>query len=307
MKRLLIMAAILSIIMLFPACNKDELPEGKEEVKIYYIDSKTSKLVSEKYYVDVSDKQSLVSELLGALRKEPKHVVYKKAIPDNIIIKEFEFSKDGDLIIDFENSYGTLQDIQEVLCRAAIVKTLTQIDGVEYIEFYVNDQPLIDSNGDYVGLMTKDYFIESTGMQTVYKVPLYFASEDGETLVEALTNISYTGTGSIEEQVINSLINGPTETGMYDTIPEGTILLNVTTKESEGICYVDFNEKFLKKLPNITGEVAVYSIVNSLVELPGINKVQFLVNGAITETYDGNIAFNGPFERNLTLVTGADK
>ena len=53
--------------------------------------------------------------------------------------------------------------------------------------------------------------------------------------------------------MINQIINGPTELGLYPTVPEGTTLLNVTTKES--ICYVDLNEKFLEKLPNISDEV----------------------------------------------------
>ena len=89
---------------------------------------------------------------------------------------------------------------------------------------------------------------------------------------------------------------------MYPTIPEGTTLLNVTTKE--GICYVDFNEKFLEKIPEITNETAIYSVVNSLMELPkrNISKVQFLINGEVVPTYREGFAFDGYFERNLSLI-----
>ena len=45
-------------------------------------------------------------------------------------------------------------------------------------------------------------------------------------------------------------------------------------------------------------EVAVYSIVNSLVELDNINKVQILVNGEVPSTFS-----NSTFERNLDYVT----
>lgn len=74
--------------------------------------------------------------------------------------------------------------------------------------------------------------------------------------------------------------------------------MNVSTKE--GICYVDLNEKFIEKLTDITDEVAIYSIVNSLVELPGINKVQFRINGETVEAFHNtNLAVL--FERNLTV------
>ena len=137
---------------------------------------------------------------------------------------------------------------------------------------------------------------------TNYPVSLYFANKKGDGLIESTANINYNGTGSIEELVIKQLINGPTEIGMYPTIPEGTTLLNVTTKE--GICYVDFNEKFLEKIPEITNETAIYSVVNSLMELPkrNISKVQFLINGEVVPTYREAFAFDGYFERNLSLI-----
>jgi germination protein M len=153
--------------------------------------------------------------------------------------------------------------------------------------------------------MTEEDFIDSTGADTNYPVILYFANQDGDALVEYEFNIKYNGSSTIEENVIKQLINGPTEIGMYDTIPEGTTLLNVSTKE--GICYVDFNEKFLDKLPNITDKIAIYSIVNTLVELPvlDINKVQFTINSKVQETYREGMEFDVSFERDLSLIEGS--
>lgn len=90
---------------------------------------------------------------------------------------------------------------------------------------------------------------------------------------------------------------------MLKTIPDGTELLNVSTKD--GICYVDFNEKFMDKMEGIKDEVVIYSVVNSLVELSTINKVQFTINGEIKKNYREGISFDGLFERNLDLVEGS--
>lgn len=292
---------LLVITALLTGCNRDgSNSQAKSNIKIYYIDSKTSGIVSEAYEPMGTTKEELVVELLVRLKTEPENMVYRKAIPDNVTIKDYEFSNPDSLTISFDSTYSELKGIPEVLCRAAIVKTLSQIPGLEYIKFNVNGQPLIDSNGVQIGLMTDEDFIENTGTEINYKVVLYFASEDGKSLVSTDSVIYYTGTGSIEELVINQLINGPTEIGMRNTIPTGTTLLNVTAKD--GICYVDLNEKFLETMPEVTDKVTIYSIVNSLVELPNINKVQFLINSSIRETFRENTSFDGFFERNLEIV-----
>jgi len=75
-----------------------------------------------------------------------------------------------------------------------------------------------------------------------------------------------------------------------------TKIINILTKD--GICYVNLDSSFLTVVNNVSTEVAVYSIVNSLVELDNINKVQILVNGEVPSTFS-----NSTFERNLDYVT----
>lgn len=301
MKRWICLTFIV-LIMLLSGCNNRNSNTDKQsdEYQIYYLDSKTSEIVSENYQPKSSAKEDLVGELLDELQKEPEHIIYTKAIPDTVTVNTYNFV-DDQLIIDFGAAYSELTGIPEVLCRATVIKTLSQIQGVDIIQFNVNGQPLTDSNGAVIGFMTEEDFIVTTYDETNYMVTLYFANEAGDKLIETNVNIYNTGTGSIEEKVINQLINGSTEIGMYDTIPEGTVLLSVTTKE--GICYVDLNEKFLEGLANIKNDkVTIYSIVNSLVELPSVNKVQFLINGEIKDFFRENIEFNGVFDRNLDII-----
>ena len=288
---------LLSNVLLASCSNNNNTDKSKKEYQIYYIDSKSYGIVSEGYVPKGNTKEQLVKELLEVLQKEPSNMIYRKAIPEGVSIIDYNIV-DEQLIINFDTKYGELKGIPEVLCRATVVKTMCQIPGIDFVLFSVNNQPLIDSNGVQIGLMTAEFFIENTAAETNYKVTLYFANETGDLLRKTTRTIFYTGTSSIEELVINQIINGPTEVGLYATIPAGTTLLNVSTKES--ICYVDFNEKFLEKLPDVTDEVAIYSIVNSLVELPGINKVQFRINGQPAETFH-NTNLGVLFERNLAI------
>ena len=298
MKRIFI-TSLLLMVALLTSCssNAKEADKVENEYQVYYIDSKSSGIVSEGYVPLGETKEQLVVELLGALQKEPTNMLNKKAIPEGVTIMDYRIV-DEQLILNLDTKYSELKGIPEVLCRATIVKTLCQIQGIDFVLFNVNGQPLIDSNGIQIGLMTAEFFIENTGAETNYKVTLYFTNETGDLLKKTSRNIFYTGTSSIEELVINQIINGPTESGLYATVPAGTTLLNVSTKES--ICYVDLNEKFLERLPEVSENVAIYSIVNSLVELPGINKVQFRINGQPAETLQ-NTDLDILFERNLTI------
>ena len=46
----------------------------------------------------------------------------------------------------------------------------------------------------------------------------------------------------------------------------------------------------------------MYSIVDSLLELDGVHKVQISVNGDTTEKYDNKISLSQPFIRNLDII-----
>lgn len=306
MKNRLLIITILIISILFGACDKknnnNKLGEGS--VDIYYVNTKTSGLVTESYDIISTKTEEQINELLYMLKMVPKNMVYKSALPEVVKIQDFLLDDNGSLTINFDTTYNELTGIPEVLCRAAIVKTLSQISKVEYIQFNVNGQPLMDSNGNVVGLLTKDDFIDDTGADTYYKVTLYYANDDGNALIENITDINYTGTGTIEELVIKQLINGPTDIGMYSTIPEGTILLNAS--KEKGLCTVDLNEKFLDPLPEVNAEITIYSIVNTLVELPDINKVQFKINGQVKKTFREDMPFDVVFERNLELLDSSN-
>lgn len=301
MKKLLTILTVVLTGLILGACSRDRDDSyDKTIVDIYYIDSKTSGIVSEEYELINMEPKEQIYELLHMLKRGPENLVYKSALPENVMVLDYNLNEDNSLTINFDIAYSELTGVPEILCRAAIVKTLSQIKGVEYIQINVNGSPLIDSNGDVVGPLRSDDFIVDTETNTSYRIKLYFANKRGNALVEYNTDINYTGTSSLEELAIEQLIKGPTESGMYDTIPEGTVLLNVT--KSDGICTVDFNEKFIEKLPDVNEEITIYSVVNTLVELPNINKVQFTINSKVVKTFRDKMSLDVIYERNLDVI-----
>ena len=70
----------------------------------------------------------------------------------------------------------------------------------------------------------------------------------------------------------------------------------------ENTCYLDLSDDFLKKPADISENVAIYSVVNTLTELPNINKVQFSIDGEQVMLYNEYVGFGEPFETNLDIV-----
>lgn len=292
-------------------CNKKEHSENKKnEYEIYYCNSEETELVSASYEAKATDAMDLISELIDAMSKVPKSLQYKKVKPDNVELLTFELNDDGQLILHFNSNYSNLTGISEIFLRAAVVKMMCQIKGVECVEIYVEDQPLMQSADKPYGFETAEDFIDNTGRETNFSqnvtMSLYFANKKGNRLKEVDVSVTYDGTISLEQLIIQRLIDGPgvikniENEEVKATIPKGTVVQKTAIRE--GVCYVYLNKKFMNKLPDITDEVAIYSIVNSLCEMSSINKVQFMIDGVAVPTYREKIKFDGFFERNLDIV-----
>lgn len=277
---------------------------------IFCVDSNETKVKYERYTPKNTDPDKLIQEFLTRMQRDPKDISMKKAIPDNVTIDEYTLSDAGELTLYLDSAYGNYSGVNEILRRASIVKTLCQITEVDSVQFYVAGQPLTDSNANAIGFMTADTFIDNTGGESVYQqsavLNIYFATKNGDALEMVPVQITYDATIPLEQMTIEQLIKGPDSIKGIDkdqvlpTIPDSTVLNSVTVKEHT--CYVDFSNEFLKKRDNISSEVAVYSVVNTLTELSTVNKVQFSIDGEQVLLYNDVINFGDVFERNLDLV-----
>lgn len=284
------------------------LPEGS--YKVYYINANETGITWQPYQAKSTKTKELINELLEQLSSDPGNYALKHSIREHVIVKDCTL-EDGTLIINFDSTYTNQSSISEALIRAAIVKTMDQVPGVEYTEFYVNGTPLVDESEQIVGAMTADDFINDSDVETSYipaSLTLYFSNASGERLVECTEKKLYDGSITMEQLIVLRLIEGPDEIekdqGIRSVIPKNTTLNNVTTKE--GVCYVDFSKEFLAPVEGVNEKVSIYAVVNSLVELNHINKVQIMIEGKLVETYRDSIELDRIFERNLNIVEGTN-
>lgn len=272
--------------------------------EIYYVNNEETKIVSREYRSETTDEVLLLEELLEQLAVISERLEYETPLAKEFTLIGHTLDN-GLLTLDFDERYKDLRGAREVLVRASIVRTVTQLKQVERVAFTVKGEQLLDQSGTAIGLMNAESFIENAGKEiNAYEkvdLRLYFANESGDYLVEEnRRNVVYNSNISLEKLVVEKLVEGPGAEDAYPTINSAVKVINVTVKD--GICYVDLSDDFLNQPYNVTSEVTIYSITNSLAELSNVNKVQISVDGQTNISYREKISLNNMFERNLDLL-----
>lgn len=302
---------ILVFLMGLTACKSSDDVDESRIFQVNYISNEETKVITQEYIMqaDLSDTEAQVQELLAALATMPDKLEYKAPLSQGIEVLDFELSE-GNLTLDMNEKYTGLSIPLEVLTRAALVRTLTQIESVNYVGMTVKGQPLMDSLGSPLGMMNAETFVDNEGSQInsmeQVRIKLYFTDETGTQLVAVNRTLVYNTNISMEKLVMDQLVAGPTEMakGVYPTLNPATKVLGVTI--NDGTCYVNLDESFLTQLSNATAEVVIYSITNSMAELSNVNKVQISINGETDILYRETISLNTAFERDLDLVVNPE-
>ncbi len=302
MKKIIWLISLMICLLGLAGCSMSKNEEA-DTMPIYYISNSETKTETHEYVMRATEEGTQVKELLTALAAVPLKKEYKAPLAMGFDVLGYTL-EDGKLLINMDEKYKELSTTRELLVRAAVVRTMVQLPGVNFVAFRVNGEQLFDSLGQLVGWMNGDTFVDNEGNEinayAEVRLKLYFANESGTGLIATYRTREYNTNISLEKIILEELIKGPNAEGVYPTVNPDTRVASVAVKD--GICYVNLDETFLTQIYNVTPEVTIYSIVNSLVEQAGVYKVQISVNGDSSGTYREKYSLTTYFERNLDLV-----
>lgn len=296
--------ALLLALILLSSCKKKQEEQTGRVYYIYCVNNEETGIVSHEYQTETMERNILLEELLQQLSLASDKLQYKAPLAGSFSLLGYSITEEQ-LVLNFSEEYRKQPATTEVLVRAAIVRTLSQIDGVAHISFQVKEEPLTDLFGNVVGVMNADTFIDNDGNEiNTYekvKLTLYFANESGDKLRKVSRNVVFNSNISMERLVVEQLLAGPAkgENG-YPTINPATKIQSVTVKD--GTCYVNLDGSFLTQPYKVTSDVTVYSITNSLAELSNVNKVQITIDSTTDKELKDNVPLSTVFERNLEIV-----
>lgn len=292
------------LILLLAGCQtKGESEKKGPHPHLFYQNMDGTGLTMVDYAIEEKDAEAAVASMLKQLRKSPDSVELCAAIPQNVEVKEYRL-EEGTLHLYMSSSYQQLDEVQEVLVRAALVQSLIQIDGVDSVDMFVEDKPLATKNGKPVGRMDDQSFVKNTG--TAFKslqkttLTLFYSNKKGDKLIPEKEDVHYLGNVSMEKLVLEQLSEERKSNEVKRTFLPQVRILNTSVKD--GICYINLGKEFLTSPYEASPEVIIYGIVNSIVSNCDVSRVQFSIEGDSTVKFMGKLSFEEPFERNIELV-----
>lgn len=152
-----------------------------------------------------------------------------------------------------------------------------------------------------------DVIVEPSPKTDEKEAALYFANkkyvETGDEKLEKLISekriVKY-GDISLEEAVIRELMKGPESSELATEIPSSAKLISVEL--ADGTAFVNFAQEGLYG-GSLQETFTISQIVNSLMELGSIKRVQFMIDGKKAETLMGHIYTMGAFEEKVEFFT----
>lgn len=202
---------------------------------------------------------------------------------------------------------------------ASMVYTMTTyLPGIAGVEIYIGDEKVtsITPEGTYQGAGETILFENGVMRRNQFSIfllsrcTLYFADHDG-TLEKVYRAVPYYEARNAA-YLLEQLILGPqfydwTEQKHGSVLPEGMTEgdLMGTGYGENGVALINLSPRFLDLCQGMTREeerLMVYSMVNTLTELSGIDEVCFFINGKQPDTFAGSISLPGTFLRNVDLI-----
>ena len=297
----LVMALVLGSVA-FSGCGKKET---ESKYKIYYVNEEQGEVLAEGFVPSEETTQTMLEEMTEKLNK--KNAEGHTLLPENIEIQSC-VDDDGMIRVDFNQEYHDLNPVDEVLLRASIVKDYVQIPNIYLVTITAEGTPIVDSQGQEIGAMSLDSFLENTGKEIMayqYKeLNLYFTNEEGNQLVPEARQVYYNGNTPIEKVIVEQLLRGPGESGHYATLPSDTRIVGVSV--ADGIAYVNLGKQFVDEALPVDAQIPIYSIVNSLIDAGNVSQGQISINGDTSLLFKDKVDMNQLFQVNHELEKGGE-
>ena len=289
-------------------------------VGVYFLNPATSKLEPELRTISRGTNEGMANELLDILIEGPRNNSLVKTIPDFVKLH------DGQLIenlyrlkLEFMTDGEVMTTEEELFFKSSLCWTMTELKEqperpelpiIKDVHIYINEREMLNADGSPVGLLNRDNIIVnkiiSPFRSEMYRALLYFADSGYTRLVpeERLILVST----DIAWHVVEQIIAGTSRPEHFATVPPETSIREVTTDGD--ICYVNLSADVFSRAmaPNGDMLLTIYSVVNSLTELDGIRRVQFLIDSRTpVDIVEGGHDLSVPIERDEALIFIADK
>ncbi len=263
-----------------------------EPLTFYYLMRDAEQLRGEEAVASETRIASVLSlwDLIDLYLKGPEDETLRSPFPAGTAVRDIQYP-DGVLTLHMSGAFFTLTGVELSLACCCLADTVFAYTGREAVV-------LLDETESIRMELRPGQFVLSddmpVGASEAYT--LYFADSQKRYLVGETRSAILSHSDSEASFVVRKLLEGPENRQLSSALPENTEVLAVRVED--GVCILDLARGFYENRPqDLTGcYLAIYSLVNSLTALEGVEAVRFLEDGAAVERY-GDFALGDPIAR----------
>lgn len=151
------------------------------------------------------------------------------------------------------------------------------LSGCGTLETLIQEDGETSSLADWIGGTDKETSIPATSNLGDGKmISLFFPDATGKALLKEERTLPKTL--SLARETVNQWLTGPSVQGsVQNAVDPMTKLLDIAIKD--GVATVDLSREFTQIQGNVSQEVAVYGLVNTLTQFPTVQAVKIRVEG----------------------------
>ena len=303
-------AALIVVIGIYLfSINRDPNSDGTREISFYYVSDTTGALETEKRRLKLpDDRVEAVKTVYNEYMNGPANSTF--SLPEselnNFTTLIYPVDNNENIAkINFTDRFYSLSESKRVLCIASMVYTLTELDYLRNVYFYVDNKPVENSIGDASERYNRNNVANNPSLDPEKRdrqlVVLYFTDARQRGLIREDRSIEIKQSQTTEYQIVEQIIQGPLDSSLIPTVAADIKIRDIKTEE--GICYVNLSADVTSKHTTPSAEsLAVYSIVNSLTELDYVKKVQFLVEGEKVNEYKAGVDIRKTISRDESYI-----
>ncbi len=269
---------------------------------LYYLSEDGQKLTPLVRQVALLPDETPAEALLKSLGQPAEGL--RSPYPDGANVRLRSLEQSGSILtVDFSGDFAAVDEFVLFAMKAAVVNTLTESCGIEYVNLLFNGAELSVSDPTLgVSLPTGAMTSVAMDLETAWNqlriearsasragftrnVTLYFLSPDGLCLLPEVRSVSFTSDDYVTP-VLAELIRGPQgDLGLDRALPPSLSLLDTPVYDfsADGRRYVDVNlnyafNSYLRQRPELRSQILGSVVCTLTTFLPSLSGVQLRVN-----------------------------
>ncbi len=285
-KRGLVLFVAVVLVILW-GCQQRIEPSIPESGTRFYYKTPGEKLKNDRTAIkfeerDISEFETDYAQVFETYLKGPEDSALESPFPKSVQLVSAKMIG-TQLNLMLSENYADLSGVDLTLACTCITLTGLELPGVESVAIRAQSRTL---NGKWEIVMNQDKFLtEDLGASLIStSYALYFSDTDNRYLIGSPIRVDR------EEQnpaayLVQKLIDGPSESGLAETMPLGTELIGMEI--TDGICNVNFTKEFLDGTPRtvLAQRMTILSLTNTLTQLDEISALAISVEGELLTDY----------------------